>query len=61
MNINEAARQHFDALSRDERIQAIWRMANTGHSDYSIASATELSVEMVRQILVKRKAMRDDH
>ena len=55
MNADKAARQHFDALSRDEEIQAICRMADTGYSDYSIATATKLSVEMVRQILAKRE------
>ncbi len=51
----DAARKHFDALSRDEEIQAICRMADTGYSDYSIATAAKLSVEMVRQILAKRE------
>ncbi len=57
MNADKAARQHFDALSRDEDIQAICRMTDTGYSDYSIATATKLSVEMVRQILAKRELM----
>ena len=55
MNADKAARQHFDVLSRDERVQGICRMADTGYSDYSIAAATKLSVEMVRQILAKRE------
>ena len=52
-----AARQHFDALSRDEKTQAICRMADTGYSDYSIATATRLSVEMIRQVLAARSAI----
>ena len=55
MNADKAARQHFEALSQDEVIQAIWRMADNGTSDGLIAAATKLSVEMVRQILVKRE------
>ena len=55
MNADKAARQHFDALSRDEKIQAIFRLAGTGYSDYSIATATKLSAEMVRQIRAKRQ------
>ena len=55
MNANNTARQHFDALSRDGKIRAICGMADTGCSDYSIANATRLSVEMVRQILAARR------
>lgn len=55
MNADKAARQHFDALSRVEKIQAICRLADFGHSDYSIATATKLSVEMIRKILAERK------
>ena len=50
---DKAARQHFNALSRDEKRQAICRLADTGYSDYLIATATKLSVEMIRQILAK--------
>ena len=55
MNAEKAARQHFVVLTRDEKIQAIYRMAVTGYADYSIATATRLSVEMVRHILGKRE------
>ncbi len=51
----DAARKHYDALSRSEEIQAIYRMADSGYSASSIATATKLSVEMVRQILAKRE------
>jgi hypothetical protein len=30
MSANNAARKHFNALNRDEKIQAICSMANTG-------------------------------
>ena len=53
MNADKAARQHFDALTRQEVIQAIWRMADNGASAGLIAAATKLSVEMVCQILAK--------
>ena len=55
MNSNNAARQHFDVLSHDGKIRAICGMADTGYSDFSIACATRLSVEIVRQILAARK------
>ena len=55
MNTDKAARQHFDALSRDEKIQAICGMADTGYNEYSIATATRFSIEMVRQILAERE------
>ena len=49
-----AARQHFDTLDRDDKIQAIYRMADAGHGDYTIATAAGLSVEMVREVLAAR-------
>ena len=55
MTADQAARQHFDALSRSEKIEAIYRMADNGYGDFSIATATKLNVEMVRQILGKRE------
>ena len=57
MSADKGARQHFDALSSDEKIRAICRMAVTGYADYSIATATKLSVEMVRHILAMREAI----
>ena len=57
MSADKNARQHFNALNRDEKIHAICHMADTGYSDYSIATATKFSVEMVRQILAKRELM----
>jgi len=55
MSPDKAARRHFNALSRDQKMQAIFRMADVGNSDYLIATATKLSVEMIRQILAKRE------
>lgn len=52
----EREMRHFDLLSRDEQRAAIQRLATSGMSDYSIASATKLSVEMVRAILGEQKA-----
>ena len=56
MSAAAAARQHFVVLNRDEKIQAIYRMAVTGYADHSIATATRLNVEMVRHILAARRA-----
>jgi hypothetical protein len=43
-------------LSRDEQRAAIHRLAAGGMSDYTIASATMLSVEQIRVILGEQKA-----
>ena len=48
--------RHFMRLSRDEQRAAIHRLATSGMSDYGIAAATALSVEMVRTILGEQKA-----
>lgn len=42
---------HFRLLSRNQQAAAIHRLAATGMTDHGIASATRLSVEMVRRIL----------
>ncbi len=42
---------YFDALTHDEKLDAIRRMERDGYSAYSIASATRLSVEAVRALL----------
>jgi 2-iminoacetate synthase ThiH len=44
---------YFAMLSREEQREAIHRLANAGMSDYTIAAATKLSVEMVRIILAQ--------
>lgn len=43
--------RHFAALDREQQAQAIQRLAATGYGDNTIASATGLSVEMIRRIL----------
>jgi hypothetical protein len=43
--------QHFAELTREEQADVVRRMAADGVSEYSIASATKLSVEMVRTII----------
>jgi hypothetical protein len=44
---------HFHLLTREEQAQAIRRMARAGYGEETIASATFLSREMVRQILAE--------
>lgn len=46
--------QYFHALTRDEKIAAIKRMAAEGWTDHTIAHATKLSCEFVRQVLAAR-------
>lgn len=46
---------YFLLLSHDEQRDAIQRLAAGGMSDYTIAAATSLSVEMVRNILGERR------
>jgi DNA invertase Pin-like site-specific DNA recombinase len=46
---------YFALLSRAEQERAIRRLAATGMSDTTIATATKLSVEMVRRILAKNE------
>jgi hypothetical protein len=42
---------YFQMLSHEDQRAAIRRMADSGLSEYTIAAATRLSVEMIRQIL----------
>jgi hypothetical protein len=42
---------YFTLLTRTEQREAIHRLSTSGMSDHTIASATALSVEMVRKIL----------
>ena len=51
--IPEASRENFHALSRDEQVAAIRGMAAQGNGDHTIAHATQLSVELVRQVLAE--------
>jgi len=52
--LREREMSHFLLLSEADRHAAIKRMAANGWSDYSIAAATRLSVEMVRKVLGER-------
>ena len=47
---------HFALLDRKEQHAAIEHLASSGMSDYTVASATMLSVELVRAILGERAA-----
>ena len=50
------ARMHFHALDHDQQGQAIRRLAASGQSEHTIASATGLSVEMIRRVLAERES-----
>lgn len=43
-------RLHFNTLSQSERAAAIRRMASEGMSTYTIAAATGLAVEFIKQL-----------
>ena len=47
---------NFSLLDREQQRAAILRLAKSGMSDYTIAAATKLSVEMVRTIVGERRA-----
>lgn len=51
--LHRASREEFHALSRAEQVAAIREMAVQGMGDHTIAHATELSVEFIRQVLVE--------
>lgn len=51
MTSAEPRMRHFSALSRLAQIQAINRLAMEGMSTTTIATATGLSVEMVRKVM----------
>jgi hypothetical protein len=46
---------HFASLNRDQQARAIRHMANSGHRELTIASATGLSVEFVRRVIGDRE------
>ena len=48
---------HFALLVREQQRNAILRLAGSGMSDYTIAAATRLSVEMVRAIIGERQTV----
>jgi hypothetical protein len=47
-------RLQFQSLRADDQHAAIRHMVNAGHGDHTIAEATGLSVEFVRQIIWER-------
>jgi ABC-type phosphate/phosphonate transport system ATPase subunit len=51
MSATDKRMHYFAMLTRDEQADAIHRLSRSGMSDHAIASATQLSVEMVRKIL----------
>lgn len=42
---------HFEVLTREEQENAIRSLADDGMSEYQLAAATRLSVEMIRRVL----------
>lgn len=44
---------YFLLLTRDQQVEAIRRLHALGMSDHTIASATRLSVEMIRRLLAE--------
>ena len=50
-NIDIARMTAFHALDRQQQVEAITRLAVLGMSEHTIASATGLSVEMIRLLL----------
>jgi len=54
--LEQRARQHFEALTRDEQIEAVYRLADQGRGDHEIACATRWAVEEVRRVLGQRAA-----
>ena len=54
-DLNRRARVEFMKLTREQVVEAVANMAGMGFSDYTIGSATGLSVESVRQLLGERR------
>ena len=50
---------HFQLLSQGEQAAAIRRLAAQGWSEYGIAAATRLSVEMIRRILAEANELQE--
>jgi hypothetical protein len=53
--IDNRARHHFYAMTREQVADAVRDMKAMGFSDYAVAAATRLAVEEVRRILGERK------
>lgn len=54
-DLERRRRQHWFSLTQAEQAAAVRRMADAGHGDYTIASASGLAVEQVRRILGERE------
>ncbi len=52
----EREMRHFMLLSADEQRAAIAKLAAAGMSDYGIAAASGLAVEMIRKIIGEQRA-----
>ena len=52
LDTSALARLHFNTLSHAEKVAAIRRLSASGQTDSTIATATGLSVEMIRRLLM---------
>jgi hypothetical protein len=52
--LDARSREHFETLSQDEQRAAIYDLCDRGYSDHTVAHATRLSLEQVRQVLGDR-------
>lgn len=50
-DLEARARAEFEKLTREEVVAAIRRMRREGYSDHTIAAASRLGVEVVRNML----------
>jgi hypothetical protein len=55
--MSQGGMHYFQLLTRDEQRAAIVRLAASGASEYTIAAASRLSVEMIRVILGEQRAL----
>ena len=51
IDIDDAHRRHWYALTPNERLTAIRQMLRSGVSVYTVAKATDLSVHFVRNLV----------
>ena len=56
LDVSALAKLHFHALDPSEQAKAIQRMRTAGQGEHTIAHATGLSVEFVRQVLSERRS-----
>jgi hypothetical protein len=54
--MTSASMDYFLLLNAEEQREAIHRLARSGMGDYSIASATRLSVEQIRKIIAEKNS-----